>query len=298
MKYSHVLMSSQDTHNERLGGQITRSDRNKWAEKLEPIIRAKSPYPITYDVCSTQPTNFSEYTYTEFAGGVYLSTQSIEINARIMDEASRTDGEVEHIGDLWKEIITDKYNLDETQAFDFPEIVVFMPANNCLELVSYEVLSRAVHEDDRVRVKPHPLIDEDANKAIASKVGWNKMIPPKASGMQYLKNSNEIYAASCSELAIIGALLDKKVHNLGVFFHEAEGAYYPMTRAMFLSSNQRDTVLRMAACDYSGLIFPWHSEQEATDRIDKFFAKSLEMRRIHSPLHVKFPRKVPAGQQK
>lgn len=296
MKYANVLMSSQDAHNQRLGGQITRSDRNAWAETLEPTIRSMSPFPITYDVCSTQPANFSEYTYTEFAGGVYVSTQSIDINARIMAEAVTWEGDIGDLGERWESIIQDKYKLEESDQA-FPERVIFMPANNCLELISYETLSRVTHEDDEVRVKPHPLIDQEANKTIASKVGWNKMISPKASGMQYLKNAKEIYAASCSELALLGALLGKKVHNIGVFFHEAEGAYYPMTRAMFLEKDQRDAVLRMAACDYSGLIFPWHTEAEVKDRLEKFFAKSLELREIYSPLHVRFPRKIPGPQK-
>lgn len=289
-------MSSQDTHKDRLGGQITRSNRNAWAEKLEPIIRSMSPFPITYDVCSTQPTNFSEYTYTEFAGGVYVATQSVEINARIMKEAAATECDTDSVAAEWEAIIQDKYELEDAPG-DFPETVIFMPANNCLELISYETLSRVSHENDQVRVKPHPLIDPEANKTIASKVGWNKMIPPKSSGMQYLKNAKEIYAASCSELSILGALLGKKVHNIGVFFHEAEGAYYPMTRAMFLSEDQRDTVLRMAACEFSGLIFPWHTEDQVKDRLEKFFAKSLELREIHSPLHVRFPRKIPGPQK-
>lgn len=292
MKYANVLMSSTDTHKDRLANMVTRSDRNKWAESLEPVIRSSSPFPISYDVCATQGADFSEYTYTEFAGGIYVSTQSMDINTRIMLEASKWKGDTKDTAEKWTGIIKDKYELDEPEG-DYPEKVLFMPANNCLDLISLEALSRALHENQDIRVKPHPLIDKEANKSLAIKAGWNRMIPQSASGMKYLQNSKEIYAASCSELSLIGALLGKKVHNIGNFFNESEGAYFPMTRAMFLSKDQRDTVLRMVSCEFSGIIFPWHTEAQVAHRIKSFFDKSLELREIHSPVHVRVPKRPP-----
>lgn len=293
MKYNDILMSSADTHRQRLANMATRSDRNKWAENLEPIIRDLSPFPISYDVTSVQPANFSEYTYTEFAGGVYILSQSVDINCRLMAMAAQQDcGEdLSKIEQDWKSIVKDKYNLEQSSMTKYPEKVIFTPANNCLDQISWEVLCRAVHEDDSVMVKPHPIIDPEANKMLAQRVGWNKLIPKKESGMQYMLNSKEVYASSCSELSILAALFDKKVHNLGNFFHESEGAYYPMTRQMFSSDDYKQEILRMMACDFSGLIFPWHSEDQVRQRVKAFFDKSLELRDIYSPLYVRFPRK-------
>ena len=292
MKFANVLMSATDTHKERLGGQAVRSDRNAWAETLEPVIRASSPFPISYDVCSTQGPDFSEYTYTEFAGGVYVCSQSIDINTRLMAEAAQWEGDTSETADRWTEIIEDKYKL-EAPVGEYPEKVLFMPANNCLELISLEALSRALHEQKDIMVKPHPLIDSIAEKSLGMKAGWNRMIPRSASGIEYLKNSKEVYAASCSELSLIGALLGKKVHNIGNFFSEAEGAYFSMTRPMFLSDDQRDTVLRMVSCEFSGIIFPWHTETEVKHRLDRFFEKTLELREIHSPLYIRSQKKPP-----
>lgn len=297
MKYANVLMSAPDTHKDRLANVVKRSNRNNWAESLEQTIRAASPFPISYDVCATQGTNFSEYTYTEFAGGVYVCTQSIEINARIMAEAASWEGDTAETAEKWEAIIEDKYDLNDPEG-EYPEKILFMPANNCLDLISLETLSRVCHEVEELKVKPHPLIDPEANKSLATKAGWHRMIPPSASGMKYLKNSKEIYAASCSELSVLGALLNKKVHNIGNFFNESSGAYYPMTRAMFLSEDQRDTILRMVSCEFSGIIFPWHTEEQVTERLNRFFTKSLELKRIHAPLHVRASQRPPQGAPK
>lgn len=271
----------------------TRSDRNKWAESIEPIIRELSPFPISYDVTCVQPANFSEYTYTEFAGGIYILSQSVDINTRLMSLAysSSPDSGLSEIEKAWRSIVKDKYNLEQSSIGKFPEKIIFTPANNCLDQISWEVLCRAVHEDDSVMVKPHPIIDPEANKMIASRVGWNKMIPQKESGIEYMINSKEVYASSCSELSILAALFDKKVHNLGNFFHESEGAYYPITRQMFASDDYKKAILKMMACEFSGLIFPWHSEPEIKNRIKAFFDKTLELRGKYSPLYVRFPRK-------
>lgn len=295
MKYANVLMSDTKTHDDRLVGKIERSDRNAWAETLEPTIRRLSPFPISYDVTTTQPSNFSEYTYTEFAGGVYISTQSVDINCRIMNLAAKEECTDKDFLARWSNIIKDKYKLDCDESEDYPEKIVFLPANNCMDLISFESLCRVIHEDDKARVKPHPLIDEQATKTIALKVGWNKMIPAKKSGMHYLHNSKIVYSSSCSELCVLGAMLGKDVRNVGNFFHESEGAYYAMTREIFLSEDPQKAIKNMASCEYSGIIFPWHTEEEAEARVKAFFEKSLQIRKQYAPLHVRVPRKQMQG---
>jgi hypothetical protein len=108
--------------------------------------------------------------------------------------------------------------------------------------------------------------------------------------MDYMINSSEVYGTSCSELTVTAALLGKKVRNVGNFFHEADGAYYSITREIFLNEDQQAAVLNMAACEFSGLIFPWQSEEEIKTRIAKHYEKALELRKAYSPLYVMYPR--------
>ena len=83
-----------DLYNERakIGPYASRSFRNEWAYSIEELVRSMSPWPITYDVGSVQSTNFCEFTYTEFAGGgLWITTQSREVNCRLIDFASKVD---------------------------------------------------------------------------------------------------------------------------------------------------------------------------------------------------------------
>ena len=96
----------------------------------------------------------------------------------------------------------------------------------------------------------------------------------------------------------LGAMLGKDVRNVGSFFHESEGAYYAMTREIFLAEDQRQAILNMASCQYSGIIFPWHTEEEVETRVQAFFDKSLELRRQYAPLHVRVHRKPIQGDQR
>jgi len=295
MKFANVLMSSTKTHRDRLADMVTRSDRNQWAESIEPIVRELSPFPTSYDVAATQGTNFAEFTYTEFAGGVFITTQSIDINTRLLELASQWEGDTKEVEENWPNIIKDKYELhrENEEDFKYPEVVILTPANNAFDLMSWETMCRVCHDDDNAKIKPHPLCDEDGVRKMVERVGWNKIIPWDHSGMDYLLNCKEAWTTSCSELTMIGALFGKKVHNMGNYFHEADGAYFPLTRKVFYAEDQKDCALRMAACDFSGLIFPWQSEEEIKMRIEKYYEKALELRQKYKPLYVKYPRSRP-----
>jgi hypothetical protein len=291
MRFANVLMSSPETHKKRLADMVTRSERNQWAESMEPLIREMAPFPTSYDVAATQKTNFAEFTYTEFAGGVFLTSQSIDINTRLLNLALQEGGDTNPIEQNWPSMIVDKYELyKEEEDYIYPETMIFTPANNAFDLLSWETVCRVCHENDDVRVKPHPLCDADGVKQIVDRVGWNKIIPKGHSGMDYMINSSEVYGTSCSELTVTAALLGKKVRNVGNFFHEADGAYYSITREIFLNEDQQAAVLNMAACEFSGLIFPWQSEEEIKTRIAKHYEKALELRKAYSPLYVMYPR--------
>ena len=300
MKFANDRMTDPVLQQERLH-HLTRSDRNAWGEQQEELIRDLCPFPISYDVNANQPTNFSEYSYTEFAGGMKLCTQSIDINTRLIKQAaeeSNNESYDELLEAKWKNILKDKYKLDRADTKSYPETVIFLPGNNVLDLMNWELIARVILEIDDVMIKPHPLIDEKAAEKIAHKVGWNRIINPNESGMDYLLNAKTIYSGSVSELTIVGALYDKKVINLGNFFNECLGAYYPLTRQMFLSDNPKQTILNVMNCDYSGFIFPWMSPAQVENRIVKFYNESLRLRKIYSPLYIMPPPPPPPRKNK
>ena len=67
-----------------LGQRATRARDTARFTALEDMIRELAPFPPSYDVSAGQDTGFAEWRYTDLLGGIYLSTQSTEINCRIM----------------------------------------------------------------------------------------------------------------------------------------------------------------------------------------------------------------------
>ena len=90
------------TSHAMLGRRATRARDTARFTALEDMIRELAPFPPSYDVSAGQDTGFAEWRYTDLLGGIYLSTQSTEINCRIMALAAvslddrRVDARIGH----------------------------------------------------------------------------------------------------------------------------------------------------------------------------------------------------------
>lgn len=287
MRFSKDLMVDPKVQESKIGTYANRSNRNVWAEQHESMIRELAPFPISYDVSQGQPTNFSEYTYTEFIGGIWVATQSLELNCILMQEASMveckdfTKKEKEYV-----EILKDKYTLNTCSSIY--DKVCFLPGHNLLDVASVELTSRLAHEEDDVVFKPHPITNAEAIKLIANRVGWNKIVSKDISGMQILATASEVYTTSASEMSITGTLLRKNIFNVSNFFNEGSGVYHPISRILFYYCKRYGNIAALQAlinileCDFSGIILPTHSNIE--DRVSKYYKKSIELRSKYKPL--------------
>ena len=290
MKFAKDLMSDRETQSNKVGTFATRSSRNAWAESIEPLVRDLAPYPISYDVCNHSPhltsINFSEYTYTEFLGGVWIGTQSGEINCRMMVQAS-LDTHPMLSNDTIHQIIGDKYTLSsDLGKWKNVRKVMFVPGHNLLGITSHEVMSRLIFEQDDIYIKPHPITNQDTLNLMGKKFGWNKIIDKDLSGNALLAQCDEIYTTSASEMSITGTLLGKPVYNITNFLMEGYGAYFPISRLVFSARQQIEQAQRalhnIFSCPWSGVILPSHNNVE--ERIRSFYAKSLEFRDLYKPL--------------
>lgn len=279
MKFGKELMSDPDVQYGKLGVFAKRTSRSDWAEKHEELLRSLAPYPISYDVSQTQSTNFSEYTYTEFLNGLWVSTQSLELNARLFDDASKVNSDISII-ETAKEYISDKYISDVVpQKFDNIKKVCFLPGHNMLDVASIELISRLVAEDEEVLFKPHPITNDESLRLIANSTGWHRIIPKEVSGNKLLVNCDEIYTTSASEMAISGTILGKKVINISNFFNEGSGVYHPISRILFIAhktsiKEAQQYLANIFNCEWTGLLFPWVTDFEK--RAKSFFDKSIE----------------------
>jgi hypothetical protein len=281
------LMRDPKVQEKKLGPYAKRSTRNEWAEQHEQAVRDMAPFPTTYDVNAVQPTNFSEYTYTELAGGLWIATQSLEINARLFDAASRhpTFTPTTTIAKL-EALLGDKYLLKKPERTY--KRVCFLPGHNMLDVASMELICRLAHEEPDVVYKLHPVTNADATNLIRKRVGWHRIIGKDVSGMDLLRTCDEVYTSSASEMAITGTILGKKVFNVSNFFFEGSGSYHSISRLLFLAHRREgvEAAQRVLAaiveCPWSGVLFPFHDDVET--RIATYYNKTLELREMYKPL--------------
>lgn len=287
MKFARDLISDTAVHQHKLGEFATRSTRSDWATQIENIVRSASPFPISYDVTCTQPTKFTEYCYTEFHSGVWLSTQSMEINTRMINDAAMEDAPYNLTE--FVQGIEDKYVLD-TSVVSPKRIsrVCFLPGHNMLDVASVEIISRIAHEEDDVYFKPHPITNDESMAFIGSRVGWNRVIPKDVSGNMLLQQCDEVFTTTASEMAVSGTALGKHVVNVSNFFTESAGTYYPISRVLFQAHQKygitiaQQQLSNVINCKWSGFVFPWQTDVE--ERINNFYTKSLEYRERYRSL--------------
>ena len=277
MKYSQERMSDPAVQINKIGEDLKRSKRNEWGNSVEELIRAHSPYPITYDVNCLQGRNFTEYSYTELVGGMLIKTQSADINTRLIHFCAGQKSSVDVL-DQWESIIADKYDLnsDLPDLYSDIEDIVFLPGDNLSDLINRDNLHRLLHENPKAMIKPHPISNDAHMMSLYRDYGANRIIPAHLSGLKLLKNAKRIFTSSASELGIVATILGKEIYNIGMFRYEAIGTYYMITRVLFLAEDKRQALANIVNCVWSGCIFPWQDNIE--ERIGSYYQSTLEMK--------------------
>jgi len=285
-------MSDKFSQRNKIGPYASRSIRNKWAVDIEESVRSLSPWPITYDVGSIQGANFSEFTYTEFAGGgLWVTTQSREVNCRLIDFASKVDSgkDGEELFEKFVSSFSDKYELESLdEKYTDIKHAVFLPGHNLLDLIDTAALDKLLLEEDDVRVKPHPLTHNDALKMVSSKCGWQKVLPKNISGAKLLDQCETVYSTTASEMIITGAALGKTVYDLSLWSASGAGVYQPFHRIItYIQKREgkeaaKKAIANILACPWSGVVFEFMPDYE--ERLKLYFDKALEMRELYRPL--------------
>jgi hypothetical protein len=283
MKFSTSLMTDSSSQYAKLGDYAKRSPRSQWAGTQEQIVRELAPYPISYDVNQGQSLGFTEYTYTELLGGLWVATQSLEINCRILQEAANFEPVLDI--DL-KSLVSDKYvQSEDTNKYSKVKRICFLPGHNALDIASVEMIARIAHEEEDVFFKPHPITNENAMQLIGTRVGWNRIIPKEISGNALLLNCEEVYTTSASEMAISGTILGKRVINVSNFFNEGSGAYHPISRILFKPQKNKSAINALKSifsCPWSGIITSQHTDVE--ERLRLYYEKTLSLRSLYRPI--------------
>lgn len=268
---------------------LKRTNRNNWIEQHEDTFMSLAPYPISYDVGATQKTNFSEFTYTEYLGGIYLKTQSQEINMRIINAASKIKADKDYLSliELDNKYIQDDLNINDLPII--PKKVAFFTGDNLIQMVSKEQVARLAFYNDDFAVKFHPLTSEKTVEDFAKIIGWNRIIPPAVSAKPFIDNAEDIYATTATELAAVAVIKNKNLFDITDFFLQHLGAYIAINTLLFRETSKQkryELLNNIVACKWSGIIMPF--QDDYFERATAFYKKSLEFRDIYKPLTNQF----------
>lgn len=252
---------------------------------LEELARDLAPLPISYDVTRLQPWFFQEFTYTEMLGGLYVAPQSSEMAARLVVAALADPHPSEF--DAAAAVMAaagDKYRLQDASD-GLPARVAFIPGSNIFaEAVSREALTRLMHEDPDVRIKPHPMTSPDLVRHLGRSFGYQRILDPMASGWACLQAAELAYVTTTTEMGLYAALQGTPIANLSAFPVEARGVYNPFYRLLWARTPlERRRVLEAALrSPCSGFIHP--EDPDPCGRLERYFATAMASRELMRPL--------------
>ena len=276
-------------------GKILRTEKVKWAESKEELLLSLSPLPIAYDTSNIRTYNFAAFNYTEFIDGIYLKTESVNINTRMINDIIENENDIIDVIPLVN--TSDKYKLETIpNGVNLPKQVVFLPGSNLMHMVSLEYLCRIVHENEFLMVKPHPLTDEQSMNKLASMLGWDRIIEKDFSGHQLLFACEEAWITTTTEMAAACVIMNKKIHNVSSFLEEGVGGFYAINNALTKSKNPKETLNKILNCKWSGLLMPYMDDIE--ERSELFFEKALEYRNRYKEVVPQFSNLKPLKTKK
>lgn len=301
-QFSRERLADAAAQNHKIGPEFAAMRGSHLADlsPVEAVVREAAPLPISYDVNRLQQPYFSEFTYTEMIGaGLLVSPMSVEVSARLVqaaldrpeqgfDAAASVLDRVEAGGSL------DKYKLSADEA-PKAKAVAFLPGSNIFhDMVSREALSRAMHEDDDLVIKPHPMTDGKIIGELCGMFGCHRVLEPRISGHACLMAAERVYALSTTEMGLYAVLMGKPVTNIGNFWNEGRGAYSAFYRPLWGKSpaDAKAILTKALNSPFSGLMHK--DDPDLSERASTFFQAAMDIRALMKPLMVFTPPAPPA----
>ena len=298
MKAPHAISLRERHKNPQAAyGNVERDKSLEALFYLEDMADAMAPLPTTYDVLAIQPYYFSEFGYTDLWNGLYLFPMGYEVAARVMEQAVNdvTEQDLSSVKvPEWK----DKYAL--YRGTEKHKRIIFLPGSNMLHVIDFDAVERLLHHDKSIMVKPHPIMTLEGLRVLGAKIGFNRIIDPRESGMDYLKNCEMAWGTANSEIGMRAALLGIPYRDI------TRTQFYPnMTYAsihrLFTddTTHNKQVVLAALASKKSGIIRPSEKEEEVAECMEGFFELAMTIREQYKPMYpVHVPMQFSPRQQK
>jgi len=280
-------------------GDLKKRESLAIVEPIEDALYDHAPLPLNYDVSRPQGWFFSEFSYTEFMGGLIVMPMSDEVAARMIQASLGHTEDTFDIEDvlkrrLQKEGTLDKYRLEAGKDVGDIEHLIILPGSNLLSKVtSRELLTKAMYEHPTAFIKPHPLTNDFDQRWLRLNFGADRLLESRASGWQYLQRAEEVWTVATSELAAYATLMKKPVHNIGNIFMDRSATYYPILRLVMDKPVEEayTNLVKALQSNRSGIIFVQRKNWLASIRT--YFELVMEMRELFRPLVYHAPTSIP-----
>lgn len=278
----NITLERNGNDKERIGPN-KRSKFSASSAELEKLFKQKSPLPVTFDVAPIHDNYFTEFSYFDILGGVFLTTLSGEVTAILVEKAVAEAEPDYSLVEILAQNISDKYELSSNiQPVDNLK-VAFLPGSNLMSAVNRELLDRCMYEDESMLIKLHPITNEETIRQVARNYGYGRLLSHQESGVGYLKNCGTVYTASNSEFGIAASALKKPMVDITSVLLQPKLSYSPIYR--LLKNNDPDhnyTVLaKLLNSKASGIIMPWFKDNEL--RINTFYSEAMKVREMFRP---------------
>ena len=244
--------------------------------EVESWLERNSPLPVTFDVSHCQPPFFSEYTYSDFAGGLWIKSLSAEFNSQYLrDVHFNLSHPSFYPNSSGKITFLEKYELQERILEESDDRnIIFLAGGNLYQHTAWEIVDREMYDNDKTLIKAHPLTNDEDLKKLGKRYGWNHLINPQESGYFWYSKASTISTTANSEL-FIRAMIDGKLKEcLTKISSIAKSSYFPF---FFLWKKEREIKIEETILDSaSGFIFS--NQGDWKDRLQTYFNRSMEMR--------------------
>lgn len=147
-------------------GPNTRNAKIPSYKEIELMLDEVAPLSITCDVTAVQPPFFSEFCYHDTLGGIFLTTLSSEVTARVYQKAL----DLEPVEPFPLGRVMDKYDLAAPPKRY--KKVIMLAGSNALHLIDQSAVQRLMMEDEEWMIKIHPVTNEGMIRDLASIYGY------------------------------------------------------------------------------------------------------------------------------
>lgn len=271
-------------------GDIVRRSRYDKMEHVETRLHELLNLPAKYDIATvTSSIDYKFYSYSEMCGSVRVVPDCNEISLRIIIDAiedyKRIPANMRKYNgcEYFASKLEDKYELDVGKINQKAKKIVFLPGTNAFDRVSKEKIDELFFYNKDIYLKPHPLTHPNLLKTLIGVFGENRILHPKSSGITYLRNADEVWVTTCTELAVYAIALGKRIHDITNFHTRASGLVFPILETIFRYADSPNVVLdALLNVPYTGILYP--EMPDLDERIMAFQDKCMQYKTLLAPL--------------